>query len=578
MRAGADIDSTLRHVNDGHHLLQRSLPKTRNPYDLPRATYITSFLRDDENPYRDSLICEYTRVNDLNAAQTTPTQTGDGDGHARNIYERPYHAAELVDSLLANVTIAGWTSVSSDELILKELLHTYFLHEFPFFAFFHRDYFLEDMKANRHKFCSSLLVNAVLAAGCHGYTRLFNRAEFWNPTNLGYRFLAEARRLWELEAGKSSVTTVQAGLIISITCNIDGIDKIGWSYLHQAVDMARNMQLFKSSVALKDLKARAVRSITAWSLFSWQAMACFQFFRTPLLKEPPEWALSDPSTDASWYGETWVKYPLSEELLSTNHSHVFYSIAQFRVILNEIANQSFGHSGSRKGLSLEETYKYSLRLEEWFQNLAEPLSAKNVVLPSQLKLHMHYYIVIINIFGAHAVATAERFIFHTSKTPRQIISEALACLQTVTYIYYYRHGFKTYDPAMLQFLTFLSFRSLAELKSCENPNISRTLRSTLLLSAKGLQEQGRNYYLGEVMSRIIRDEAACFDPTLVVHSADTEDEEEDTAVILQRIHSQWPVGSISIADDPDKQRIENLINNIADMDLEEDTELSEEDV
>ncbi|KAF6519576.1 hypothetical protein HZS61_015993 [Fusarium oxysporum f. sp. conglutinans] len=93
------------------------------------------------------------------------------------------------------------------------------------------DSFLEDLVTSRRQFCSSLLVNAVLAAGCQGYAKIANRTEFWNPRTLQYQFSAEARRLWDMEVDSPSLTTIQAGLIMSLTCNVNGVDKAGWSYL-----------------------------------------------------------------------------------------------------------------------------------------------------------------------------------------------------------------------------------------------------------------------------------------------------------------------------------------------------------
>ena len=106
----------------------------------------------------------------------------------------------------------------------------------------------------------------------HGYAEFANRAEFWNPRNLGYQFLAEARRLWDLESGNAQITTIQAAVALSLTNDADGNDKIGAVYLQQAINAAQQMQLF-SSEALKqgDASMQNVRTITAWGLFGIQA-------------------------------------------------------------------------------------------------------------------------------------------------------------------------------------------------------------------------------------------------------------------------------------------------------------------
>lgn len=183
---------------------------------------------------------------------------------------KPFHAAVLVEVLLSDINISAWTDVTSDESLLSRLMHQYFLHQYSTWPFFHKDYFLQDLKFGRKRFCSALLVNTILADTCHGLSELLHRNEPWNPSSLGHRFFAEARRLYELEAGKSKITTVQAGVIMSKVFNMDGFDNIGSRYLGQAIQMSHEMKLF-ASVEVKNKKLQRVRELTAWALFTWQA-------------------------------------------------------------------------------------------------------------------------------------------------------------------------------------------------------------------------------------------------------------------------------------------------------------------
>ena len=106
----------------------------------------------------------------------------------------------------------------------------------------------------------------------HGYASFANRAEFWNPRTLGYQFLAEARRLWDLEVGNTQITTIQAAVALSLTHDAAGNDKVGAVYLQQAINAAHQMQLFSSTVLEPvDASMQNVRAITAWGLFGIQA-------------------------------------------------------------------------------------------------------------------------------------------------------------------------------------------------------------------------------------------------------------------------------------------------------------------
>jgi len=99
--------------------------------------------------------------------------------------------------------------------------------------------------------------------------RLFaNRSSFWDPDSLAYRFLAETKRLWELEDGKPRLTTIQAGCLINATMNDFGHDKPGFEYALKALSMAQKMGLFVATQAAEN-RFEHVKVFTAWALFSW---------------------------------------------------------------------------------------------------------------------------------------------------------------------------------------------------------------------------------------------------------------------------------------------------------------------
>ena len=201
-------------------------------------------------------------------------------------YQIPYHAVEMIEPRFSIAKADRWTSVISDDWVFRKMLEAYFLFDFQYVPFFHKDLFLDDMAAGRQNFCSSLLVNAILARASvraasfprsSSLTFLSiatmeprNRADFWDPTNLGYRFLAEAKRLLEFERKPWKITTIQATALIHFECNKCGIDKVGWSYIVRAIDMARDIKLF-SRLAMKSSKECLARAVTAWGLFSHQA-------------------------------------------------------------------------------------------------------------------------------------------------------------------------------------------------------------------------------------------------------------------------------------------------------------------
>ena len=290
VRTGADAQEIVRLVTDGDLLLQATLkPESQRRYQFPYRSKMPASILVPENPY---LGC---RIYESSSGSSSPSSADKQDKPEldadRGPYVRPMHAAEVVEPLLQKVEIGQWTSVVLDEQVLTRLLHSYFLHLHPWNAVFHKDHFLSDMADGCTRFCSSLLVNAVLAASClgdafrndyslwltktlqHSYHGIPERAKFWIPQSLGYRFLAESKRLWELEIGKNRLTTVQAGIIMIHIVYANGMDKFGWSYLLRSMAIARELELSSAQVILKNREMQQVRSLTAWSLFNVQSLA-----------------------------------------------------------------------------------------------------------------------------------------------------------------------------------------------------------------------------------------------------------------------------------------------------------------
>lgn len=263
MRSGHDVATMLRYVQDADLLLQLSLrPECRTRYEFPFSNKWPDFLLKNDNPYLKVRI--YERHEQLN---TDPVPDADSD----SVFEMPYHGATLVEPRLSGTKISKWTVVILDETLLHRLMELYILHAYPFFHIFQKDLFLEDLKAGQTRFCSSLLVNAVLAAASHYHPQLKGRNEPWDAQSLCYRFFAEAKRLWELEIGQSKLTTLQAALVMNTVYNMDGLDQIGNIYMVEAAKIAHSLNLFGPQESYARTDMFTARQFTAWGLFSWQA-------------------------------------------------------------------------------------------------------------------------------------------------------------------------------------------------------------------------------------------------------------------------------------------------------------------
>lgn len=103
----------------------------------------------------------------------------------------------------------------------------------------------------------------------------------------------------------------------------------------------------------------------------------------PLLSDPPDWRLPDPSKEPEWYGEIWVKYPVSSHLLPSYFGQVFRARSQFRVIMNEACQIAYSKDSE---MTLCKANEFLSRLKAWYDSLSGPLLPKSIVLPGHLQL------------------------------------------------------------------------------------------------------------------------------------------------------------------------------------------------
>ncbi|KAH8198531.1 hypothetical protein TruAng_007310 [Truncatella angustata] len=390
------------------------------------------------------------------------------------------------------------------------------------------------------------IFNAVLAAAWHGYQAVQSRAEHWRPDNLGYRFYAEAQRLLHREQDKAKITSVQAMGIMSITFTSNALDKLSWSLLHKAIEMAQQLGLFSHSPESDPMWQKAA-AITSWGVFNWQSLYCYHMFQPPLLNEPPNHDLPGVLQDTAFFGNIHVKYPGSEHKVDISHGHVFRAMSGFRIIMNAVALELYG--SGQNGLSLDRLDHFWQAIKDWYRSLPACLEADKIALPNHLKLHMHMHVLVIGLFEPfekHVQSLLSRGLPDPGKT----IAQSKASLETLIRLYYLRHGFESYDPTMMLFISMLAWSCLQDYKQMKengSPQLD-AVRSTLVLCAKGLWDQGENCFLSEVLFRLLKSSLPSKDEVQLLREvADIDEEPDRVSRMIQEVHSAWPFGIFSTA-------------------------------
>ncbi|TRX87778.1 hypothetical protein FHL15_011335 [Xylaria flabelliformis] len=193
-----------------------------------------------------------------------------------------------VDQVLAplespeiKVPASTWTNITNDSALVQHLLALYFCWEYPTFASLSKEHFLRDYQQGRHRYCSPILVNALLALGCRFSTQPNTRANPNEPRTSGDHFFKESLRLLYREANHHTLTTIQALGIMSIREASCGRDSESWYYAGQSVRLAIEMGLHRLHDD-GDEDELAVQAATFWGAFALDQCPASAFL--PLIK------------------------------------------------------------------------------------------------------------------------------------------------------------------------------------------------------------------------------------------------------------------------------------------------------
>jgi len=181
--------------------------------------------------------------------------------------------------------ITSWTNVTRDPELIMHLINMYFAWHYAYFTtlskqLFYRDFLLGKPPLGTKRkieYCTPLLVNAMLALGCHFTAWPGARETRDDSATAGDHFFKEAKRLimGNDEYEKPKMTTVQALALMSVREAGCGREAKGWVYSGMSFRMACDLGLNLDSGVLSNASGSIdegeedARRITFWG--------CFQF-------------------------------------------------------------------------------------------------------------------------------------------------------------------------------------------------------------------------------------------------------------------------------------------------------------
>jgi len=356
-----------------------------------------------------------------------PTVDGD-DGHTG------FDAYQQQDEPLLS-----WTTVTSETEVVVHLINMYFTWHYPYFttlskSLFYRDFLLGKPPGTpkRTMYCSSLLVNAMLALGCHFTSSPAGCADPTDQTTKGDHFFAEAKRLIveNDEYEKPKLTTIQALCLMSVREAGCGREAKGWVYSGMSFRMAQDMGLNLDSGGMTNSKETMdegeidARRVTFWGCFLFDKCWSNYLGRLPQL---PVSNITAPKYDVFPDEDADIWSPYTDSGIGQLHSQA----SRTRTVALQLSNlceissdlliffyhpqhleKSIGRAQELKKLSELQT-----RLEAWRRDLPKELEAKEGQLPNvllmQYVLYSHLEINFTNLF----TACSSIFSIYTSFVP-----------------------------------------------------------------------------------------------------------------------------------------------------------------
>lgn len=299
--------------------------------------------------------------------------------------------------------VTTWSDVTKNAEDVMHLLNMYWNWHYPYFTalsrpLFWRDFLKGKPRGHVHKtaYCSSLLVNAMLALGCHFTDVDSAYATPGDSWTKGDHFFAEAKRLIveNDEYEKPRLTTVQALALMSVREAGCGREAKGWVYsgmsFRMAQDLGLNLDLGGINTDNEHMDEQEVdaRRVTFWGCFLFDKCWSNYLGRLPQL---PKNSYSVPHYDAfpTEEAEEWCPYTDSgfdQTLKQPSRTRtVGLQLSKLCEISSDLLLFFYhpNHIGRSNGKSVElkKLSELHRRLEQWRKDLPKELEPKEGQLP-----------------------------------------------------------------------------------------------------------------------------------------------------------------------------------------------------
>ncbi|SPO00138.1 probable NIT-4 pathway-specific regulatory protein nit-4 [Cephalotrichum gorgonifer] len=349
--------------------------------------------------------------------------------------------------------ITSWTNVTKDPQLVVHLINMYFNWHYPYFTTLSKRLFYQDFLRGRQAsapHCSSLLVNAMLALGCHFTDVPGACAVAGESKTKGDHFFAEAKKLIveNDEYEKPRLTTVQALALMSVREAGCAREAKGWVYSGMSFRMAQDIGLNFNGGSVgahgETLTEHEIdaRRITFWGCFLFDKCWSNYLGRLPQI---PQNTYSVPKYDVfpDEDAEMWSPYTDNGFDQTSTQASRTRAVGLELSKLSEISSDLLiffyhpSHIGmsSGKSVELKKLSELHRRLEEWRQSLPKEFEPRDGQLPNVILMHMFFHLQYIHLFRPFLKYTPEASPLPSHVSPRRICTANAIAISKLIRLY-----------------------------------------------------------------------------------------------------------------------------------------------
>ena len=367
----------------------------------------------------------------------------------------PSSTAEILKT--KEEAILSWTTVTQDKDLILHFINMYFCWHYAYFTTLSKELFYRDfLSGASSNYCSALLVNVMLALGCHFSSKPAARADPEDSSSTGDHFFKEAKRLLyeNDEFANAKLSTVQALALMSVREAGRGHESKGWVYSGMSFRMAYDLGLNIDAQPINEMSRLSDEDIDARRITFW---GCFLFDKcwSNYLGRQPQLLISSvtikkPDVFPSEESEMWSPYTdagvLQANAQPARTRAVAIQISKLAEISGDLLvsfyNPQLLDKPLGKQAELKKLSDIHTRLEAWRKDLPSELEVKEAQLPQVLLMHMFHELLYIHLYRPFLRYTHTTSPLPPHVSPRKFCTQAAGSISKLFRLYKRTHGLR----------------------------------------------------------------------------------------------------------------------------------------